>query len=529
VVYHRADQVFGGDVDALALFRNRDVPRSIREAIICPVDYNNPTAVDPDPGTSFVTQAELDAWLVAHGATAIKHVAAAWRSFNLVGTRLVTLSLAAGVHRPMNPDPLGGNAAWSFDQKTPLSTRIPSSSLRGMRIIGAPPSQWLPVVATPGAPLIVTSVDSGSVSEDPTVGVSGTPFLGLDIKGWYAVFNTGQTTVIHDHTASALRVCANVSPTPTSVWVGRPSTILRNSIDDATDYKSGAIFVDMADPNRGTVMLQDLSVEPFQGGGVHISTLSCRFVGTRLLIDGRTPYEAFSVAPNGRVFQDGGHVPTFLTDVSVVNTVAGQDGALWVISAGSSASLNACYFRLTESSWFSFGYLILRNTVFDEVGNLSEGEMGSIIMTASDLCPYKAAPFGKKNEIRNVPSGISAIALLERASIAGVLYRAPGGVRDTSLIIKDVAAAPCVRLGRDCRVWLTDTPTATITDGGNPLATCGFQFYDEGSTLDLDDDTAITGIEGDVKFTDQTTATYSDIRDNGPLMDGYGNLARGKT
>jgi hypothetical protein len=51
------------------IFATGETPIATLEPLTVPVDYNDPTAVDPPAGTTFARQTEIDTFLASHGAT----------------------------------------------------------------------------------------------------------------------------------------------------------------------------------------------------------------------------------------------------------------------------------------------------------------------------------------------------------------------------------------------------------------------------------------------------------------------------
>jgi len=191
------------------------------------VDYDDLDAVDPPADTYFATQDEIDDFLTTAGATSFKHIEKLWDALPVFIFHPITIELAATVHRPASD---AGNYAFQLNGKY-------FSRDGNITFNGATSSTWIDIVA---AQTITAHQALGSY--DPWVQVAGTPFAGQDLKGLFAVFDTGQACIIHDHDDSTLFVLQKLSPTPidgvTTVRVCRPSTVLQNSLDGITQKSS---------------------------------------------------------------------------------------------------------------------------------------------------------------------------------------------------------------------------------------------------------------------------------------------------
>lgn len=314
-------------------------PSTTVEAMAIPVDYNAVGAIDVPSGAVFATQDDVTRALA--GATSFKYLQQVYDALPATISHIVTINMAAGVHRPHPTNPTG-TTAWV------LNTKVVGQGGQ-LNIVGAAPSLWTPKAFTPSA-LAITAVQAAN--RDPFVDLSGTPLAvpawaqstsyavgdrvtangntyivrtagtsagsgtgpsgdgsnKLDgtvrwdfvtvgsawLKGWWAVFNTGQAAIVHDHTSSRVNCIEVISPAPSSIlYFARPSTVLRNSLNDTTSRgTAGAVASGTLNlTGIGTQLsLQDISLEPFTANANMWSHTSGTFRATRFLMDAETAY-----------------------------------------------------------------------------------------------------------------------------------------------------------------------------------------------------------------------------------------------
>jgi hypothetical protein len=505
------------------------------EALTIPVDPAS--TFDPPAGTVFSRQRDITAMLASAGVTAFQHLQPVWDALPTLIRHLVTINLAAGVHRPT---PLGADRtfAWELDAKVVVPTIKSTGSGLGanIKLVGALPSQYTPIVGSSGSPLTISSYQSGSSDENPRLIFTGTPFAGLDLKGRYVVLNTGLTTLIHDHTDDTLYVTANISPAPTSCWVGKPSTILRNSTNDVNPFVSGgAVFWTTSSTSGAYCRFEftDLAIQPFGFSGNTVGITDTGAYFTRCVIDHRGPYDDFGIIPNGVGFA----VANGAAGARAVFTQCCADNPTTHDADGSIAALDAnisrifafeCYFRGDDSSTFGPGAAFsLRGTVFDRCGTEST-TLGVI-----DLCGANAT-FGvistaatKRNEIRNPTAGVCGIRMVGSRtpayrSIAGL--DDPANVSHTSVMFVGVTG-PCVQLVERSTIQFYSASTYGFKDGGGNTDV-GFDVKGPFARLDLNTPTDVTGTNGDVRLADGTIMTYAQITAGSPVIDSVNNVVR---
>lgn len=197
------------------------------------VDYNDGTAVNPPADTYFSTQDEIDDFLILSGTSNFKHLQKIWDALPIFIFHAVTINLASGDHR-------------AHSDVTDYAFNLSNKYLGGegdITINGTPPSEWVDIITDQTITAHQTLSGVGDDFWNPWVQVSGTPFAGQDLKGLFAVLDTGQTTVIWDHDDNTLYLTAQLSPEPidsvSTVRVSRPATVLQNS-ENGTTYKGSA-------------------------------------------------------------------------------------------------------------------------------------------------------------------------------------------------------------------------------------------------------------------------------------------------
>lgn len=185
------------------------------ENLTIPIDYDDDgvgVVGDPPDGTLFVTQADVNNFLLNNGWTAFKHFQAAWNALPTIIGHTITINLATGIHRPRLEDT---SVMFALTNKFVTPGKylfINGSTDYEERISG----------------LTVSAV--GTDVTDPWIDFTGTPFAGKDPRGLTLILDTGQKSLIHKFTDSRLYFMNKISPTgPVSGAVGRPATILRNS------------------------------------------------------------------------------------------------------------------------------------------------------------------------------------------------------------------------------------------------------------------------------------------------------------
>ena len=491
-----------------------------REPLTILVDYNAPTAVDPPAETSFSTQNEINAFLSNAGATSFKHLDRLWRALPIIIRHNVVINLAAGVHRPSGD--VINIRAWSLSGKFTVSRLLATDPVT-IRVNGALPSAYLPIVGTFGSPLSITGFDSGSASLNPSLTFSGTPFVGLDLKGRYAVLNTGQASIIHDHTDSVLYVTSQISPVPATCWVGRQSTILRNSLNDSTPVRTGAVNIGYM--KDGTFFyLQDVSIEGFGGNGIHLQFDNVYLTTVRVLLNDQDPYLQFGILPNGRAFQNGFFDTRFAMQSSGylgVPGVGGNDGVA-LFNNTAFISMADCYFKGGSYGVYYLQVIAanISNTVFDRNSTIS----GNAALQVSGVqCFQTWSLGGKRNEIRGATS-VAGLLLMGNTQMPSAITTL-AFFQYASMMFRD-CTVPCIVLRSGARLDCSFGSTSNdLVDGGGNTS-YGIVFEEDGCTARLNATTTVTGALGDVQMADGDVWSYANILAQGPVVDPFGNIVR---
>ena len=474
------------------------------EALTFSIDYNDVTAATIPSGTVFARQSEITAFLAAAGTSNFKYVVSCWLATPPIIRHQIIFNLVAGVHRPRNPETNWG--AWQFTGKLfqiPVYTAI--------QFNGAPGSQYTQIVPS-------TAITGISGGDDPYIDFTGAPFTGLNLKGMFVVLNTGQITVINKHTSSRLYVMNLVSPSPASGFVGKPSTVLRNSYDDISptpDCYYG-VYTEFPLDSSVYVLFSDIEVSGF-GGVDEIYTGIGSFSGSKILIDHAGDYDNFGVVPiatmvdvydkNASAYLSisslrggliattpiaGSKYPIYCADgvVSFANSyLAGSDGGIHV--AGATASLS-----------------IARTVLDSHTPNAIEILERSAISLADE---YRT---GRKNIIRNCGGGLSFWG-------GALVAEAPSSMQFENV------AGDCIQLsGQNCKIGTEYGYNSVFTNGpaGGNLG-YGIVFNGQQEWARLRPGTDVSGALGEVKF-GGVVMTHAEIVSDGPFADNDGNWVR---
>lgn len=470
--------------------------------MVIPIDFNDAGAVDPPGGALLTSQDVVDDILTSLGATNFKYVDRVYRALPALVATDVTLQLAAGVHRPSD-DP-ENTASWSLNTKEVIAGG-------NLRVIGALSSEYTPIVGTFAAPLTVDSYGAGT--NNPYLSFTGTPFVGLNLKGRYAITGAGQVIVINDNDDSTLYVNDNISPVPGTCFVGKPSTIFRNSLDDISNLNSSVMQFGSS-PFSGYVYLEDVSVQCFGGNGIILSLSgAARLFLRRTCIDDQTQYDDFGKAPNGRPLQISSTITTIYgigVSYTAPSGVAGNDQLTWSSGGNNSQMfIMGSYFGENTGVLLQDFAVTFRSTVFEKV----TGYWFKVVRCQLTFQHIT----GKINEIRGsrvnlVNSELPPVQVFASSAYTGVQF-------------KDCLDDDCLRVEGHSYLDLTPTPSAGFLDGGGNVGV-GFALVGPNAVLILNAPTTLSGALGDVKMADGSIWSYSDIATYGPIVDEYGNRVR---
>lgn len=222
-----------------ALLSGRPLQQTIEDLAVT-IDPANGVEVDPVE-TWFVTQEQIDDFLAAESATAFKFIQQLVDALPGRINHDVVLTLTEDRHPGPTTLGPGRAAAHSFEKSFGIGGRI--------RLVGTEVDTWEEIVAS-------QSVTSFTGSNTPQVTVSGTPYTGLDLRGYFAEITktnaSVQVAVIHDNTANQLSIIDQITATPASVRVVSPSTVL-SSYDENDNSPSGLRALVQTLPNQTLV------------------------------------------------------------------------------------------------------------------------------------------------------------------------------------------------------------------------------------------------------------------------------------
>ncbi len=462
------------------------------------IDYNDVTAVDPPANNTFTSQAEVDAYLASQGATAFKHVNEFVAALPMI-SHPVTMNVAAGTQRP--------SAATTFAAAFDLGQRLilPGGSLN---LVGQPPSAHTALAG----PLTIQSHVPGS--DAPSITFAGTPFAGQDWRGKLAVLDTtGQAVVIHDHDDSTLEVATDLSPAPTDgvtqVRITRPSTILRNSRDDASAaYPLRAVMFDNGLRSFASLFssIQDVQIDHW-GVNWAMYIFDWRGILTRVMVDHEFQ-RLLGVSPFGRDLQiqtlNGfaiGFDCSFHADAS---NMGNRFEPIVVFNSMFGVNLRGCYIANSPRSVNSTASSLLQlsNSVIENTG----GANPAVWATDNAQLQFLTAVSGVRTTVKNV-------------SGAGVAFTSRSSTRrsDNQAVRIANAAGPAVLVDRTSFVDVQDSTVGFEDGGGN--GNLGIKVSGEDSTVILNSQTDVTGAAGDVQLATGPVRTYAEIQAFGPFFD----------
>ena len=484
------------------------------EDFIIPVDWNDPSAVDPPTGTIWSNQDQVDDFLALNGASSVKHIEAAWDAIAPLVLHNIDIVLPAGVHR-VHSTKLG-----TLSNKTVL----PGGSIE---LYGAPPADYIVLEPSETVTARQLETEMGSLHRDPWVEVAGTPYTPGALKGFFVVFDSGLVAIIRDNTSNRIFLVNELTPAPTvgvtTFFVGKPSTIFRNSIDDISAVDTG-FFISCSIGNVATSGLAfgmfDFGVENFgAGAGVIAITSAGRF--TRILID-HDQSTAFGKTPDGRGIQVSGNNSGIvsLTSVSVRCNPASRGASEAPLAIFAGRGVSAIYFfahgvrdGLFAQGGASEPAFTLTCFVIDDVGTTGP----AIDLFAKATFSFEQhASFSKgvANIIKNHPHASTAAFRLD-----GLDCRMSR--TDVQQLLIETSAADGVIIGNRTHIDMTTTGTAlsrgwrTGVAGG--ITGVGIRFLGTDNSAIFSPNTDLAGAGGQIEI-DGLVSTYADLLSVSPLI-----------
>jgi hypothetical protein len=469
------------------------------EALTFPVDYNDVTAVDPTAGLVFNRQAEIDSFLLAAGTSNFKHLNAVFESIPMIIQHNVTVNLAAGVHRPRAVEPSG--AAWAIPYKQFTSK---DNSYALLTISGSAPSTWIPV--DPALVGLAITGMSAPNSLDPWIDVAGTPFTGFNLKGVFAVLDTGQTCVIHKHTNSRLYLTRDTNPTPSSiVKIARPATVYRNSLDDLTTLHPyfGSSLFSPGIASTGWPQVQNVVMHPCSA--YNFSFLGGWFSFLRSIYDQRFP----GIPGYGNCLGGAINSSFWIDDSSIFAvgyggvSIRGTDGYAYISSSYINGAGTGAY--AGDGSMISLGGGVVFEACYEGI--------------SIEAAVFLAEQFDttlKLHEVRN--STYSGLSLYGH-SRTRVDYQAAVKFVDH--------AVPAIRIFSGSTLTQTGvsvTGNGLVDGGGN--TDVGIEMTGPNASAVLDSINNVAGALGAVRMSDGEIWSWLDLKALGPVEDPDGNIVK---
>jgi len=473
-------------------------------SLIIPVDYEALDSADPPSDVIFTTQDVVNDTLALLGASAFKHLQAVWDALPVIIRHPVNIQCAAGIHRPRPADVTAGRRyVWTLDNKftTPKSAVSVSDVL--ITITGVLGSEYEEIVSS----ATVSAV--GADDNDPYIDFTGTPFAGIDLRGLYLILDTGQIATIHSHTDSRLYLLQKVSPaSPTSGFVGRPGTIIRNSYagSESTYVMSSGVIYSNVGNLISALRMEHLTLEQTN------RTWSFNFTNgwwnnTNICVDAAGQHDAFGVATSnvrgwqysfGRLalyhcsFRGGGiaNSPIANTDEPIF---ASQANALFNAYSYFGGSEDGIYTSRSEQ-------VIAYRSVYDELG---------YAFWLQDYCGFVCQDgiynnTGKRATVRNCVKGI-------KFGVGGII----DAYSDRLFYFEGITDA-CVEIGDNARYVPS---SGGFKDGGGNTGV-GFKIVGSDSLVKILSGDTITGAGGDLEFSSASEVwSYTEIETYGPIID----------
>lgn len=470
------DAIFLGDVVA-------GKPLETLTALTVPVDHTN--GKDPPAGMVFRQQDHLDEWLTEEGVTALKTLEAAWNATPLYVGHPILFELVAGVHRPPEAGRQGGFL---------LEGKVLSTNAADVIVRGAEPSSWTVVQAAAA----ITAYSNTGYNPYMDFAASTFPNDG-SLKGMFVLTDAGQVTIIHDHSDSRLEVIHQLSPAPTTATIVKPSTILRNSVDDVNQagYVAGVYA-----RNNGVRAFAPVAFENilFEGFAAYYAALIDGSSGryTQSMVDCPGEYATHSVALTNQGGMGGffEYASQFTCSSRGFRMVSGQNsnGLAWpCLQYGYT---NGCYFNGFSSGNTATNRLVLQmgNTIWENMKNRA---------LLFDLgATWQPQEFGSNR--RNTIRGKGVV----------LRHNSRMWMNNYCKLWFEQVEGPCIKVGDRCAVVSgedTGNDVANGPLGGNDdvgIELTPSAFF---SSVSLRGTVTANGSVGDVRMPDGTLKTYAEV------------------
>ena len=473
-----------------------DAKSITREALTIPVDYAS-AAVIP-AGTVLDSQHAVDSLLATLGAASFKYLQDVLDALPSLLIHNVTINLASGAHRPRAADS-GADGAWALQQR--IQMRPYSETNARITIQGAASSLWTAIVAAQ----TVTAQQTGS--NDPYVDFAGTPFVAGAHKGHFAVLSTGQVAVIHDNTTSRLYLIAGISPAlsigVSTVTVARPSTILRNSLDDATSFNGSGVNPCFHNYSAAQVYLNDVQIDQF---GAYAAVLNNDTIGgslstlTRVLVDAAHVRDAlgFTYAGTARPFQNNGGGLTVeacsvrTTEQAAVPATNGSQGlfAASITRQGPSTTARRSYLRGGGASATAVAVVASYGSGLTLTQAVCDGAAGVLLDYTALLQVFGPSASGKHTTIRGM-------TLAPGLHLTGASKARP---LNGKIVFEGIVGQPCAKVRDTAELDLQqyDWSTQALENGALTNTDVGIEVADA-AVVRLPSTTTVSGSFGQAR------------------------------
>lgn len=464
----------------------------------------------PSAGTVFQNQAQTDAFLAANSATSFTRPA----DFYDFLPSFIQHAIVMNCFNVCRPDP-GVSGFDAFNMKT--KNIIGDGKLT---IAGDPnTANWTQVHA--GG--TVQAHEASGAAFNPTITFPAATFPNDgSLKGFFLVLSNGAAPmIIHDHDDAVLSLTLLPSVLPTNgvttATIRRPSTIFRNSQDDATAANFGTLNIagNGLTSDFGQITVQDIAIEPLGGFSNTVTMGTARQTWNRVLInkrDGPGVFFANSIA----VFDEASVNMNSVSHIAAENT--GSTSSAVVSTAKTNFQTFNCYFQGGSGGLAMQGEVFLNMSVIDGVGNATIAGSGAVAIVGGTLDSQRFSGFqpGPNLTIRGTVANVAGIH-----SNNSQLFRFP---TDVAVEFAN-CVGPCVRAGSRTTMDLTGAPGGLIDGGGN--TDVGVDITGPYTFVMVDANTDVTGTNGDVRDADAVVRTWGTVRASGPFTDGRFNIVDG--
>lgn len=477
------------------------------EELVLNVDPNDPSSVNVPAGTVFTTQQEIDDFLAANGATAVKFYQNAIDSMPSVVSANIRVILAAGVHPDQGDPEVEAERFAATSYALILESRVFFNSAT-LSIEGAGQADW-DVVDPSYANLVpdsVTGFAGGRLNEfattSPTLFDDGPDPVGYWLRDNSRTSGDARVTYGIAQVVSGSSIASiDDQQNPTDVSVVQPSTILNT-------VQAGAGFV-----------LQRASLTGYEISGINFRRPSGNFFAALVLFSGNANYSDCLFDTQNSNGADG----LFTFDATTPDAQAFVSACNFINSGGNDRpffadALTKVQFRLCVFRDFGNGAraiatpaVELANTQFVRCGSAS----GSAAERAALQLFQSSAIFFDFAALR--------IGFIDCPG-PGVFLQDSGVSAESEQIRFVNLTQPLWVIGSGCMADLFRGWDAFLVENCSDV---GVAFDGLNSVVEFGAVAQqLTGTAGDVRMADGDILTWQQIVDSGPYADAQGNRIR---